>query len=357
MSALPQKAIIPPLTGYRAVAAWMIFVYHFFPFQSPAFPQWSKHLAIEFRMGIDLFFVLSGFLITYRYFGSKPFNFRNYIVNRFARIYPVHLLLTGITYLLIFKDGSWNTDKTVELILNLTLTKALFKEYIFTGIAQGWTLTMEEIFYFSAPFFFIFLRKSKWYLFIIPITIFLAYYGVKQVSVHYGFFGGFMQVNIAKYIFDFFIGIGLALLLKSGKPVNLPKFKFTWFGVLMVGLYIIIRSFIREDIDTTNDFVRSSELTLLSLFGIAPLIWGLIHEKTWLSKLLSTKTFLLLGKSSYVFYLIHWSFASTILQVYISKNPIILFILLNIISILIYLYFEKPFNTFVKKVFTKKNSA
>ncbi len=351
----PHKPLIPALTGYRAIAAWMIFVYHYFPYQSANLPQCSKHMAVEFRMGIDLFFVLSGFLITYRYYGQKPLHFRNYIVKRFARIYPVHLMLSIITYLLIFKGKPEITlNNWAEFLANLTLTKALFKDYIFTGIAQGWTLTMEELFYFSAPLFFILIKRKWWTLILIPFSIFFLYYGIKLFSIQNNLWGGFMQINIAKYIFDFFIGITLALLFFKNKSLNIKYLKFTYLGIFMILVYIVIRSLIREQIDTANDFVRSFELTLLSAFGIAPLIWGLIHEKTWISKLLSTKPMILLGKSSYVFYLIHWSFISVLITVHLSENKILLFILLNITSVIIYSFYEKPMNIFFKNLWLKK---
>lgn len=53
----------PALTGLRALAAWLVFVFHFNPFGQGSAGWW---LAEQFSSGVGLFFVLSGFLITSR---------------------------------------------------------------------------------------------------------------------------------------------------------------------------------------------------------------------------------------------------------------------------------------------------
>jgi peptidoglycan/LPS O-acetylase OafA/YrhL len=69
---------LPGLIGVRAIAAWMIYFHHF---QRP-FP---KVIADELNLGMPIFFVLSGFLITYRYYDSGV-KLRDYFRNRAAKI-------------------------------------------------------------------------------------------------------------------------------------------------------------------------------------------------------------------------------------------------------------------------------
>ena len=71
-----NKTFFPALTGYRAIAAWIIFIYHFFPFNNPKIPDFIKNVIGEFHIGVDMFFVLSGFLITYRYIDENPINIK-----------------------------------------------------------------------------------------------------------------------------------------------------------------------------------------------------------------------------------------------------------------------------------------
>lgn len=79
-----------PLTGYRAMAAYMVFCCH----DNIIFEPGSFLYAFfaSFGLGVPLFFVLSGFLIYTRYHESEvsaPF-YKKYMLNRVARIYPIY---------------------------------------------------------------------------------------------------------------------------------------------------------------------------------------------------------------------------------------------------------------------------
>lgn len=347
------KNFFPALTGYRAIAAWMIFVYHFMPFQNPKYPFWIKNIISEFHIGVDMFFVLSGFLITYRYFDDYPIHFKKYLVNRIARIYPMYFLITIAVFLVwFFQNGFWNNEKTIEVILSFTMTKALFAKYIYAGIPQGWTLTLEELFYFTAPFYFILIRKNFWWLFALPILIFMFGTLIKNINPFPENYGNFMQYNISFFIIEFFAGIGLALFMKRF-PFKIQKFRFTYFGLFVFILYLSSMHFLRGIIDLKSDLGTFISMAFLSILGIAPLLYGLIFEKTWIQKLLGSRPMVLLGKSSYVFYLIHKGFMPIFINDYISDNKLIIFILLNLISILMFHFLEEPANIWIRKKFTK----
>ena len=85
----------------------------------------------------------------------------------------------------------------------------------------------------------------------------------------------------------------------------------------------------------------------IPLFGIVPLFIGLINEKTIFSKILESRVFQILGKSSYIFYLIHLGIFVNIIHK-ISQNYWILFFGINFISVLLYNTLEYPLNKFFK---------
>lgn len=350
------KRFFPALTGYRAIAAWMIFVYHFMPFKNPALPKLIKQVTWEFHIGVDMFFVLSGFLITYRYFNDYPIHFKKYMVNRVARIYPMYFLLTIAVFAVwYFQNQSWNSVKTYEFITSITMSKALFKAFILEGIPQGWTLTLEEMFYFTAPLYFILIRKWKGWLFTLPLIIFGIFAGLKVLSNVPENTYGFLQTHIHAYIIEFFAGIGLGYLMLKKKFSTSIKWT-TWFGLGVIAFYLFTRHYAANIFDLKSDFGRFAEMTFLSIFGIAPLLWGLIHEKTIVQKILSTKWFVLLGKSSYIFYLIHKGFIPNYIYEYISENKVVIFALLNIISVLMFKYLEEPANLWIRKKFGKSKA-
>ncbi len=346
-----KKENFPAISGFRNIA-WLIFIYHFIPFDNPKYPEFVKDFVSGFQMSLDMFFILSGFLITYRYFDQKPLNFKKYMVNRIARIYPMYFLITLAVFVVWYlQNGHWNSGKTTEAILSFTMTKALFAEYALVGIPQGWSLTLEEIFYFSAPLLFILIRKSKIWLIVAPSLIVIAGYFLKNFSVEHQLPGGFMQANFAPYAFDFFTGIGLAIFIKykSVKPAKFPW--ATLFGVSYVLFYFFIRPHLH--VDFKNFFNRSVEIILFGTLGIAPILWGLMNEKSCLQTILSTKPMVLLGKSSYIFYLIHKGFIPIFLYDHITDNFFFIFIILSVLSVLLFLLIEEPMNNFIRKKFGK----
>src|ERR1700675_4443066 len=144
----------PALTGVRAVGATVVFFDHF--------PLWpDEYITINV---MAFFYTLSGFLIVRIYYEQLELSrawLTKYFVNRFARFYPVYLLLLSIAVFLHRDFRPW------VLITNFTLTHALFygTDVI---IGPSWSLTVEECFYFLAPLFMFLARR---YVFLVPFAL------------------------------------------------------------------------------------------------------------------------------------------------------------------------------------------
>lgn len=356
-----KKDFFPALTGIRAIAAYMVYLYHvniFYPLSNKCVSSFYG----ELHIGVTIFFVLSGFLITYRYFDFEKINYRNYFVNRFSRIYPMYFLLTTGSFLFyaIFKSQN-NFHDLVLYLSNITFLKSFFNSIIFSGIAQGWSLTVEEFFYLLAPLFFIFIKR-KYITFLLPIPVFFL--GLMIVNLFKGnHFYGFMEdINFMfNYTFfgrvsEFFIGIALALFVKQNRFKLQTKF-MTYLGISVVCLSVFLLSKVGHiDGDSRGStYGKVINTFFLPIFGIAPLFWGLITEKTIISNILKSNVFILLGKSSYVFYLIHMGVYNNILYNHITHNQTILFIVLNGISIFLFLNIEEPLNLYLRKKLSKKS--
>jgi peptidoglycan/LPS O-acetylase OafA/YrhL len=343
---LSSRPLLPALTGFRAIAAIMVFLHHYNPLPK----DWLVAKMInELHVGVTFFFVLSGFLIAYRYYDNGKIRFRQYMVNRIARIYPLLLLLTTVTFALAAQP-----DLRMYLY-NITFVKGFSNAYKFSGIAQSWSLTVEECFYFLAPVLFLLIKKRKWVLVLFPLVMLGLGLGIVYLTTSWVAQPTFMESNsfIALYtIFgrgaEFAVGIALALVLFSGKPV-LKRYK-TLVGILACILCIYGMSLLASDRWLFGVFhplgVVINNL-LLPLFGISLIYWGLITERTWLSRFMSSPFMQLLGKSSYAFYLIHMG----IIYGYLSQwglGYVVNFILLWLVSIALYLLVEEPLNRFIR---------
>jgi len=136
----------PALTSLRFVAALLVFLFHF----QPEGAAWQI-VAPEGHVGVNIFFVLSGFLITLRYadgFARGGIRLSEYFVRRAARILPLYYAVFFLSLAL----GRGEPELSWALWPELTLTQALFGESVQTlVIPTSWSLTVEECFYATAP--------------------------------------------------------------------------------------------------------------------------------------------------------------------------------------------------------------
>ncbi len=154
-----QPSHIKPLTGLRFLAASWVVLYHYWPkLTSP----WIVPLVQKGYLGVELFFVLSGFILCHVYldaFGERRFSYGGFLWARLARIYPLHLAtLIGVGAMALAAGAAGlPVDKSVlawgSLPANLSLTQAW-------GLAPeagwnhpSWSISAEWFAYLNFPLF------------------------------------------------------------------------------------------------------------------------------------------------------------------------------------------------------------
>lgn len=242
----------------------------------------------------------------------------------------------------------------LALLLNLLLLKGYFADFLFSGIAQAWTLTVEETFYLAAPLLALAWHRVRWPLLVWPAAIIAI--GI-FVQLLLGDFVPFGFMGDVKFMFNFtFFGRCFEFLIGMALAYNLRyqvKFKYiTLFGMMSVILALLALTLIGNENMTGDNFPLGIAINnfALPLFGIVPLYYGLVHENTWLRKLLSGRLFSILGESSYVFYLIHigiFQLAVSSLGLSIYANLAILYLA----AICGYYFFEQPVKVFLRRRF------
>jgi peptidoglycan/LPS O-acetylase OafA/YrhL len=362
----------PALTGIRAVAAYLVVFYHLNPFiQSGPTSKLGAGLNMLMQqgyVGVSAFFVLSGFLITNRYAENLTINaswMRRYLQNRFARIYPIFFLLSAVSFIILqyvplAAPNGWSAyfwkDKLAVLFLNFTLLRAFFKDLASTGLPTAWSLTIEEAFYLLAPFMLVALA-GKWKR-LVFYPLLLIGTGLALVALGkylpYGFFATVRYMFVFTFFgrcIEFLIGMALSLWLsRSNNGKQTSGNLVTWLSVACFGLCVVLLAIISRYLPSLD----VSKLSFGLVFGVgmiilptvvAALFFGLITEDTWLRRVLSSKVFEVLGKSSYVLYLLHLGPLNDLFSQYVTSDSWVRTIVYTMVSICLYELVEHPLHS------------
>jgi peptidoglycan/LPS O-acetylase OafA/YrhL len=154
-----QAMDIKPLTSLRFWAAMWVVLYHYWPKLATS---WVSPLVEKGYLGVELFFVLSGFILCHVYLpaaGEGRLNYAGFLWARLARIYPLHLAtLVGLGLMAAAAGAAgFQVDKSVlawtSLPANLSLTQAW-------GLAPeagwnhpSWSISAEWFAYLTFPLF------------------------------------------------------------------------------------------------------------------------------------------------------------------------------------------------------------
>jgi len=358
---MEKKSIFNELTGIRAIAAYMVFFHHFLKNLVEIESVFVRNMINELHIGVTMFFVLSGFLIAYRYYDNVKLTDNKWIVkyiqNRVARVYPMYFLVTCFTFGFIFYNSQNFIHDFFIFIANITFVRGFFSDFLFSGVGQGWSLTVEECFYFTAPIIFLLSKRMKLFIpflgiFLVGVILWLIFRNIN----FYNFMSSFRFWILYTYfgrVFEFFIGISLALAYKNRTTfvkLNLYGLK-TSIGALSVILAVVALALLKGELQFgLLTYWGMAINNILLPLGVALLYLGLITENTFLKKILATKLFVILGKSSYTFYLIHIGTISYFLFQYITSNIWLIFIFINILSVGLFFIVEEPLNNKIRKM-------
>lgn len=365
---MSEKKIIPALTGIRAICVYFIFFYHLNPFTADKNPQLHQ-LFGQFYTFLTFFFVLSGFVICYKYYDIRSMQKKalyNYIVNRVSRVFPVLFILITITFALYYRDGLGTAGETIKTyLINVSLLKGFSSQYHLTGIGPSWSMSVEELFYLIAPMVFLYVKKAR--AFILFILLFYAIgclltwiFSVFPVA---GFFSNLKFTFYTTFfgrVFEFACGVYLALLVKG----NLKNTLLEKLGriTLYLGLLIVIISVAGQYWVAGHYAVANAADTWPGLLfnnlgmpiGITLFFYSLIYYKSWLQWLFSTRLLVALGNATYSFYLLHTSFALTLIHKYISQSLIVSFFVMIVFAFGFYKLVEQPLAVYLRNRFSKK---
>jgi peptidoglycan/LPS O-acetylase OafA/YrhL len=351
---IPGKQQFPALTGIRAIAALIVFFYHL---HLNLGLKAIGALQDSFYSGVTFFFVLSGFLITYRYYGRGPWP-TGYFTNRFARIYPLYfLVLTAV--LLLLKN--WDP---VFLLQNYTLTHNLIFAFPSHGMAinPSWSLTVEECFYLLAPMIFFLSRKyGLWLPFLLNLAILILL--LARIGPHWSIRDSLLPLGFGSFFgrfVEFYAGIWLALIIlqqeRSGVYEGKGKGR-TLAGIAGIAAVSVLLAYVSNKNASSMRLLMIVGNNLLLPIPVVLLYYGLMREQTFLRRSLSSPIMGMLGRSSYAFYLLHQPLLDYLGNPYLrpwfgnswhDAYVITMILITVVVSITLYRFYEKPMNSLIR---------
>ncbi|MBO2009761.1 acyltransferase family protein [Hymenobacter negativus] len=175
MSALttPAAGRLPGLDHLRALAISLVFLFHYRIFPHP---EWLMEFGRFGWTGVDLFFVLSGYLISAQLLAEiarrGTISLRTYFIKRTLRILPAYLAVVAVYFLVpAFRER----EALPPLWKFLTFTQNFGLDLMHAGtFSHAWSLCVEEQFYLLLPLLLLVLlrfRVGKWAVVLLPALI------------------------------------------------------------------------------------------------------------------------------------------------------------------------------------------
>jgi len=341
----------PEIDGLRAIAVFSVIFYH------SNFTLFNKSLFSGGFLGVDIFFVISGYLITSiilkEIYTTNSFSFENFYERRVRRIIPallfVILFSLFFSYIILlsepFVDFSKSIISSIFFISNFYFhyTHNLYSQehVLLKPLLHTWSLSIEEQFYIFFPIFLIIITKFfKRYLFIfLSAVVLISILFSQYSSIHHPSFNFYQIFSRA---FELLLGSLLSYyVLNNGKVVRVRKFNRILNQILpTIGILLIFFSiFFFNDKDLLPSFY-----SLIPLSGVC-LVILFSNENEIVTKILSNKIFVFFGLISYSLYLFHYPiFAfSRRLEIFNAYYKILFIFFTIMISVLSYYFIEKPF--------------
>ncbi len=333
------------------------------------------HLDISFFkggfLGVDVFFVISGFLITriinHEFSQTGTVSFKRFYLRRIRRLMPTLFLTIFLAFILTFLIFS--PSDFINATKSMTMSSVALSNFHFLGesdyfdtasnfkpLLHTWSLGIEEQFYILYPITLFILikcfKKRKNVVFfslgiLFSISLFLTLY-----TSEYGISDSFSNLfkpkdeitssvaSLQFYLlpfrmFEFLVGAIVAL-------INKPKIKSEILKLFLnlVGLTTIISS----AIILSKDSLYLSTLNLIPCLGAALLLF--FPPSKYLAFVFENKALRYIGKISYTLYLVHWLLIVVYRYLFngefTSIETIGLFTFMLLLSSLIYHYYETP---------------
>jgi peptidoglycan/LPS O-acetylase OafA/YrhL len=300
-----HKGQIKELTSLRGIAAWWVVFYHFGAYWSDhTIPLINAFVGNGF-LAVDLFFVLSGFVI-YLVHGNefeKPTRALTmmFLLKRLARIYPLHIVILFLylsvpAALILFSSSGTvpSSYNSISFIYKILLIDSWGLDEGLTWNVPSWSISAEWAVYLSFPILAPFIGKMERSM----LALSAGLVGLFVLMTTFVFAVGFESLGemiigfgVIRCLFQFTIGCILSALYKKwGSRLDTCSSWLFCFGSF---IFILLAFDIIGDV-------------LFAPLAFSMLILALTRERSWLTSGFRFQPIVYLGEISYSTYMIHY---------------------------------------------------
>jgi peptidoglycan/LPS O-acetylase OafA/YrhL len=179
------------LTPLRGVAALLVAIFHFEMAIARFIPKMDTMFFEKCYLMVDLFFVMSGFIMLHVYGGVflakiSRISMRRFFAARFARIYPLYifsLLLLVILVISFSPPGTYPNaiENPAAIPTNIFLLQSYYIHNIYTWNIPSWSISAETAAYICFPFLALFINRRKDF----ALILFSIFVAVAYLSIMY----------------------------------------------------------------------------------------------------------------------------------------------------------------------------
>lgn len=332
--------------GIRAIAVIIVIMGH----GNISGPLLREHHPIAFNLlaaprGVDIFFVLSGFLITILLLQERhtfgQVNLGNFFIRRAFRLLPLYYLYcAALVIFSLFVATGFRWDGLPYLVLNIFN----FAPKVYRTAVNGhiWSLSVEWHFYLFWPIIFCFFSRGR----LIPVAALVALVCACMLAIEH------LPRDKAYNYMSWTIPAACPIVIGALAAMLLDRNRYVPFIALPVGVLLYVLPALYS-LPISGSAVRATGIALV-------ILWIFCNQNSRLVSALEISPLRFIGVISYGLYVWHGFFMGTgpsrrSTQIW-PPNQLAGFVLTVIVAPLSYYYFERPIQALQKRFLRPKNS-